>query len=99
LLLAALMLINLTSEVAMADPEMLLVPDEEIVAQVRERIEASIARLGGDSAAFWRAVALIYRRGLPDPGGAPVGGEAVGGLEVPAGAYAIPAFVAASLGA
>ncbi|GEP06602.1 hypothetical protein MOX02_46400 [Methylobacterium oxalidis] len=28
-------------------------------------IEESLGRLGGDSAAFWQAVSLLYRRGLP----------------------------------
>ncbi|WP_407530273.1 hypothetical protein [Methylobacterium oryzisoli] len=51
----------------MADIEVPLAPAESLVQQARERIEESIARLGGDSAAFWHAVALSYRRGLADP--------------------------------
>ncbi|WFT81232.1 MULTISPECIES: hypothetical protein [unclassified Methylobacterium] len=51
----------------MADLEVPLAQIEDLAQQARERIEESIARLGGDSAAFWYAVALIYRRGLADP--------------------------------
>ncbi|WP_336492512.1 hypothetical protein [Methylobacterium nigriterrae] len=40
---------------------------EALAQQERERIDERLARSGGDSAAFWHAVALIYRRGLPDP--------------------------------
>ncbi|GEP12409.1 hypothetical protein [Methylobacterium gnaphalii] len=83
----------------MADLEVPFVTDEELARQARERIEASIARLGGDSAAFWRAVALIYRRGLPDSGLARVGGEADESLLVPTSANSLLASVAASLGA
>ena len=36
-----------------------------LAQEERERIEESLARSGADSAAFWHAVALIYRRGLP----------------------------------
>ena len=39
---------------------------EALAQEERERIEETLARSGADSAAFWHAVALIYRRGLPD---------------------------------
>lgn len=81
----------------MVDLEVPFVRDEELAQQARERIEASIARLGGDSAAFWHAVALIYRRGLPDPGLGQAGSETVGSLVVEAGANPLLASVAASL--
>lgn len=51
-------------------------PHVEVLArQARERIEESLSRLGGDSSAFWHAVALIYRRGLPDVAQAASGAE------------------------
>jgi RNA polymerase sigma-70 factor (ECF subfamily) len=38
---------------------------EALAREAQARIDQSLARSGVDSAAFWHAVALIYRRGLP----------------------------------
>jgi RNA polymerase sigma-70 factor (ECF subfamily) len=40
---------------------------EALAREAQARIEERFARAGGDSAVFWHAVALIYRRGLPAP--------------------------------
>lgn len=48
----------------MADLEVPLAQAEDLARQARNRIEESISRLGGDSAVFWYAVALIYDRGI-----------------------------------
>lgn len=44
-----------------------IAPDqvENLAQEAQARIEQSLARSGADRAAFWHAVALIYRRGLP----------------------------------
>jgi len=44
----------------------------EVLAQeARTLIEESLTRAGCDRAAFWHAVSLIYRRGLPEPANEP----------------------------
>ena len=40
---------------------------EAFAQEARAKIDQSLARSGADKAAFWHAVALVYRRGLPAP--------------------------------
>ncbi|AWN42859.1 hypothetical protein DK389_23095 [Methylobacterium durans] len=44
---------------------------EALAQQARAMIEESLERSEGDGTAFWHAVSLIYRRGLPTPALAP----------------------------
>lgn len=81
----------------MANLEVPFVRDKEFAQQARSRIEASIARHGGNSAEFWHAVALIYRRGLPVSDPVQVGSETIESLVLPASANPLLASVAASL--
>ena len=53
-------------EATMVQLEVVPAQVEVLAQEERERIEESLARSGVDSAAFWHAVALIYRRGLSD---------------------------------
>jgi len=55
----------------MAASEIELEQAEALAQEARTLIEESLTRAGCDGAAFWHAVALIYRRGLPEPANEP----------------------------
>jgi RNA polymerase sigma-70 factor (ECF subfamily) len=54
-------------EAVMVQLEVVPAQVEALAQEAHAKIDQSLARSGADNAAFWHAVALVYRRGLPVP--------------------------------